>query len=295
MDSTLGQWDITTGVGLTALAVAAARAIETSRTDRLVCDDYARVLVEAAAPPVPLPTRAADIHTDPADRIWTTMIDYMALRSRVFDDFFTAATADGIRQVVILAAGLDARAYRLDWPTGTTVYEIDQPRVLEFKQRTLDEHGAAAACERRGVPVDLRDDWAAALRAAGFDPARPTAWLAEGLLPYLPARAEEALFATVHELSAPGSRLAAETVADGLTDAVRKHPLMRESGERLGVDVGALWNGEPRRDCVAWLRSVGWSVRSESSVELARRHGRPLHGDVADAFGAGRLVTARVG
>ncbi|NMH96277.1 SAM-dependent methyltransferase [Pseudonocardia acidicola] len=292
---TFDEWDITTGVGLTALAVAAARAIETDQGGGLVRDDYARVLVEAAAPPIPLPTRAADIGTDPGDRVWPTMTDYMALRSRVFDDFFIEAGADGIRQVVILAAGLDARAFRLAWPPGTTVYEIDRPTVLEFKQRTLDAHGAVPACERRSVPTDLRDDWATALRAAGFDPARPTAWLAEGLLPYLPARAEEDLFATVHALSAPGSRMAVEALTEGLADTVREHPLMRESGERLGVDIGTLWNDEPRRDCATWLRSVGWSVQVESTTEAAHRHGRPLDGDIADAFGAGRLVTAQAG
>ena len=140
------------------------------------------------------------------------MGNYQAVRTHFFDDFFTAAAAAGIRQVVILASGLDSRAYRLDWPAGTTVYEIDQPKVLEYKSPTLAEHGVQPSASAARWPMDLRHDWPKALREAGFDAVEPTAWLAEGLLMYLPADAQDRLFAQITELSAPGSRIAAETV-----------------------------------------------------------------------------------
>ena len=125
----------------------------------------------------------------------------MGVRTRFFDEFFLAAANDGIRQAVILASGLDARAYRLPWPAGTTVFEIDQARVIEFKSDTLAEIGATPTADRRAVPVDLRHDWPAALRAAGYDPSKPTAWSAEGLLPFLPPDAQDRLLDNITALS----------------------------------------------------------------------------------------------
>lgn len=108
------------------------------------------------------------------------MIDAMALRTKFFDDYFRSAGDAGIRQAVILAAGLDSRAYRLPWLGGTTVYELDQPQVIDFKTDTLSQLGAQPTAQRRAIGVDLRQDWPAALRAAGWDAAQPTAWCAEG-------------------------------------------------------------------------------------------------------------------
>jgi len=125
------------------------------------------------------------------------------VRTRYFDDFLTAACREGCGQVVALAAGLDTRAYRLDWSPGVRLFEIDQPNVLAFKSEVLDSLGATAARTRYTVGVNLEDDWPAALREAGFDPSVPTAWLAEGLLMYLPAEAETQLYAGIHDLSAP--------------------------------------------------------------------------------------------
>ena len=141
------------------------------------------------------------------------MADNMAVRTKFFDEFFLDATKAGIKQVVILASGLDSRAYRLAWPAQTVVYEIDQPQVIEFKTRALAELGAEPTTERRVVAIDLRDDWPTALRTAGFDPSQPTAWSAEGLLGYLPPEAQDRLLDTITELSAPGSRLATEARA----------------------------------------------------------------------------------
>src|ERR1700739_3432017 len=211
-------WDIKTSVGSTAVMVAAARAVETERADALIRDPHAKLLVTNSGagvlweamlnPEVAAKVEALD--SESAAHL-NHMRGYQAVRTNFFDAFFKDAVADGIRQVVILASGLDSRAYRLDWPAGTTVYEIDQPQVLAYKSTTLAENGVAPSADRREVPIDLRQDWPAALRAAGFHPNAPTAWLAEGLLMYLPAEAQDKLFTQIGELSPPGSRVAAET------------------------------------------------------------------------------------
>ena len=156
--------------------------------------------------------------------------DYQAVRTHFFDAYFADAVAAGTRQVVILAAGLDSRAYRLEWPAGTTVYEIDQPQVVEYKTATLDSAGAISKATRRTVPVDLRDDWPAALSAAGFDRSQPAAWLAEGLLPYLPAEAQDRLFEMLTELSVPGSQVAVEAFSLGSADTERRRAARRRRG-----------------------------------------------------------------
>jgi methyltransferase (TIGR00027 family) len=195
-----GQWDIGSGVGLTALAAAAGRAVESSRPDRLLDDPFAAAFVAAAHAPVPLPTRWPDAGTEQADRLTDQELlllygaGYVGLRSRLCDDYLRGAAAAGVHQIVVLAAGLDTRAFRLDWPAGVRLFEVDQPKVLEFKDAVLRERGATARCGRTAVAADLREDWAAALTGTGFAASAPTAWLAEGLLQYLPAEAERALF-----------------------------------------------------------------------------------------------------
>ena len=228
-------WDIATSVGMTAVMVAAARAGETARADALINDPYARTLVAGAGTGVwesfldaDFAGNLAEANVDVDDEViamFEHMGNYQAVRTHFFDAFFAEAVAAGIRQVVILASGLDSRAYRLDWPAGTTVYEIDQPKVLEYKATTLAEHGVQPAAERREVPVDLRFDWPKALRETGFDDSQPTAWLAEGLLMYLPADAQDRLFELVTELSAPGSRVAVETAG---TSSGERRQKMRE-------------------------------------------------------------------
>src|ERR1700756_3926264 len=186
-------WDIATSVGSTAVMVAAARAAETAKPDALISDPYAEILVAGAGSGAWDFMRDDTIHAklaeaDPeAAAMFEYMQSYQGVRTHFFDEFFGAAVAAGIHQVVILASGLDSRAYRLGWPAGTTVFEIDQPKVLEYKATTLAAHNAKPSAERHEVPIDLRQDWPAALCKAGFDPSRPTAWLAEGLLMYLPA------------------------------------------------------------------------------------------------------------
>ncbi|MEW2479382.1 class I SAM-dependent methyltransferase [Mycobacterium sp. NPDC049093] len=279
-------WDIATSVGSTAVMVAAARAGETEREDALINDPYAKILVAGAGTGVwdtlldnDFVSKIEDVDAEAA-QIFAHMGNYQAVRTHFFDAYFAGAAQAGIRQVVILASGLDSRAYRLDWPSGTTVYEIDQPKVLEYKVETLVAHGAQPSAQRREVAIDLRQDWPTALREAGFDDSVPTAWLAEGLLMYLPADAQDRLFELVTELSAPGSRLAAETA--GVSSAERREA-MRERFERFAdqfnmgsaLSVADLMYEDPdRADVAEWLRSHGWQAEGVHSLDEMRRLGR---------------------
>ncbi|MFN3003983.1 class I SAM-dependent methyltransferase [Mycolicibacterium wolinskyi] len=276
-------WDIATSVGATAVMVAAARAGETARDDALIKDPYAKILVAGAGTGVwesLLDTEFASKieDADPeAAAIFEHMGNYQAVRTHFFDDYFAKAVDAGIRQIVILASGLDSRAYRLDWPAGTTVYEIDQPKVLEYKAATLAEHGVQPAAQRREVPVDLRFDWPKALRDAGFDDSKPTAWLAEGLLMYLPADAQDRLFELVTELSAPASRIAAETA--GVSSSERREE-MRERFQKFAdqfnlgsaLDIQELIYEDPdRADVADWLNANGWQAQGQHSLDEMSR------------------------
>ena len=216
-------------------------------------------------------------------------MDYQAVRTRFFDGFFERASRAGITQVVILAAGLDSRAYRLDWPAGTTVYEIDQPLVLQYKRQTLDEHDVRSACLRREVAVDLRQDWPVALQREGFDVTVPTAWLAEGLLMYLPTEAQDRLFELIVDQSAPGSRIAVEAVGP---DNAKRHEVrskMREHFDRArklagiegeSLDVGSLmYHDENRTDVPQWLAGRGWTVRAIPAEAEMADAGRLVHSE----------------
>jgi methyltransferase (TIGR00027 family) len=292
------SWAITELVGATALGVAASRAAETAGPDPLIRDEFARVLVSSAGPAW---ARLADaelawLDGDPqGQRAHRLGIDYQAVRTHFFDDYFGNAVSAGIRQVVILAAGLDSRAYRLNWPPGTAVYEIDQPKVLEYKTETLEQHGAVPTASRRPVPVDLRDDWPAALTAAGFDRTQPTAWLAEGLLPYLPSDAQDRLFEMFTALSAPGSQVAIE--AFGLNSRSNSQRWLRMR-ERLGLDVNvqALTYHEPdRSDAIQWLTDHGWQVGAVNNRDEMARLGRPVPDDLDDEAVRSTLLRARLG
>ncbi|MER6053006.1 SAM-dependent methyltransferase [Streptomyces sp. NPDC020883] len=287
------QWDIVTGIGLTALGVAAGRALETERPDGLVSDPYADAFVAAADAPVPVPRRLAD--TEPlsaaARDMWTSMAAYLGVRSLFFDRFLMTAAAGGITQVVVAAAGLDARAFRLEWPPGVELFEIDQPRVLEFKDGVLDRLGARPRCGRHVVPVDLRDDWPAALEDAGFDRGRATVWLAEGLLPFLSAAAERLLFDRVGRLSAPGSRLAAEHLEPSVL-AIVEEPEYRAATRQLGVDLVELWHFEDKEDPCRPLTSAGWEVRAVPAYEVAAAYRRELHGPMGRTVAHSRFLTA---
>ncbi|MHA3024596.1 class I SAM-dependent methyltransferase [Mycobacterium sp. BMJ-28] len=281
------SWDIATSVGTTAVMVAAARAAETDRDDPLIRDPYARMLVDGTGGDgvwnfmldKEFVAKAAEIDAEAA-AIFDHMGSYQAVRTKFFDEFFSGAVSGGVRQVVILASGLDSRAYRLDWPAGTTVFEIDQPKVLEYKAEVLADHGVQPSAQRHAVPVDLRHDWPAALIGAGFDVTAPTAWLAEGLLMYLPAEAQDRLFTQVTELSAAGSRIAAETAPNQAQERraemkARFDAIREKFGMADTLDVAELMYNDPdRADVAVWLAGHGWDSSAVKSADEMRRLGR---------------------
>jgi methyltransferase (TIGR00027 family) len=201
--------------------------------------------------------------------------DGMAVRTKYFDDYFLDATQAGVRQAVILASGLDSRAYRLPWPAGTVVYELDQPEVIDFKTTTLAGLGAEPAATRRTIPIDLRQDWPAALKAAGLDTTVPTAWLAEGLLIYLPPEAQDRLFDNITALSAPGSTVATEFVPGIIDFDFDKTSQMANTFRDHGVDIdmGSLVYTGQRSHVVDYLKGKGWDAEGVTRAELFQRNG----------------------
>ncbi|OBJ74294.1 class I SAM-dependent methyltransferase [Mycobacterium sp. 1274756.6] len=297
-------WDLASSVGATATAVAAARAVASRQPDPLIDDPFAAPLVRAVGVEVFAKLAEGEIEPaelgDEAGRDLSHMVANMAVRTRFFDDFFVAATDAGIDQAVILASGLDSRAYRLPWPAGSTVYELDQPQVIEFKTRTLAGLGAAPRAERRTVAIDLRQDWPAALRAAGFDPTRPTAWSAEGLLGYLPPQAQDSLLDNITALSAPGSRLATESSDPDPATQERMRQHMAASAEQwrrhgLDLDAASLIYFGDRNESGAYLADRGWQVTGRGLDELLADHGLSPIDDDTGFTGMRYLVARRAG
>lgn len=293
------SWDLATSVGATATMVAAQRALASTGPDKLIDDPWAAPLVRAVG--IDFFTRMVDgdipvVEGGEFDPI--RMGHGMGVRTRFFDEHFLSATRDGVRQAVILASGLDSRAYRLDWPAGTVVYEVDLPEVIDFKTATLRDLGAQPTAERRTVAIDLRDDWPSALRAAGFDPQAPTVWSAEGLLIYLQPDAQDTLFDTLTSLSAPGSRVACEFIGDTSvfsSSAWREH---REKMAALGADVEVgdlVYHGE-RNHIVEYLTAAGWSVSGRGVGDLYADYGLEYGDDeLALAFADMTYLSAVLG
>jgi methyltransferase (TIGR00027 family) len=304
------SWEITESVGATALGVASARAVETEGENPLISDPFARVFLDAAGDGLwnwysasQLPAEV--LQAEPSLQLqMKAMVGYMACRTAFFDQFFIDASDAGIRQAVILAAGLDSRAWRLPWPDGVTVYELDQPRVLEFKSSTLAEHGAQPACNRVAVPVDLRQDWPTALRQAGFDASAPSVWSAEGLMPYLPAAAQELLFERVHGLAVAGSRVAVEALGPKFLDPEFRAN-RRERMERIRALVTKLdprrqmpnneelFYFEEREEVGDWFGRHGWDVTVTAAHELMAGYGRNAPEEVQDQVPGNLFVAAQ--
>ncbi|MGW8742339.1 SAM-dependent methyltransferase [Streptomyces sp. NPDC055794] len=281
------------GVGVTALLVAAARALETHRPDSLAQDAYAEHFVLAAPASAGWPVRPEQVPDGDADPLWGRFARYFGLRTRVLDDFvLDAVRAGGIRQVVLLGAGLDSRAFRLDWPPGCVVFEIDRGGVLDFKHEVLAGVSAAPLTTRVPLPVDLRDDWVGALTDAGFDTAAPTVWLAEGLLFYLPRAAETYLVDTVDRLSAAGSALAYEAKLEKDLMAYRDSPLYTETRRQIGIDLLELFSREPRPDSAGDLAGKGWTTSVGTPFDFTRSHGRGPLPEENDALAGNRWVFA---
>jgi methyltransferase (TIGR00027 family) len=278
-------WDLATSVGATATAVAASRAMASQGPDALLDDPYAEPLVRAVGIEHFVDLVDGKVVLDDPVLNRRAMNEQMTVRTRFFDDFFTAAASAGVRQAVILAAGLDTRAYRLPWPDGTVVYELDQPEVIAFKTRTLADLGAEPSALRRTVAIDLRDDWPTALNAAGFDSSAPTAWIAEGLLIYLPPAAQDALFDDITALSAPGSRIATEqmdmsALPDDWADT------LTERSRRIGsnLNLADLFYAGDRNTAAAYLGSHGWTTEVLTTDDAFAARGFEQPDDEMRAF-----------
>jgi methyltransferase (TIGR00027 family) len=276
------KWDLASSVGATATMVATGRAMATKDPRGLINDPFAEPLVRAVG--VDFFTKMMDGELD-LDAIenatpvrMQSMIDGMAVRTKYFDDYLINATDAGVRQVVILASGLDSRAYRLPWPAATVVYEIDQPQVIEFKTTTMAGIGAEPRATQRTIAIDLRADWPAALQVAGLDTTAPTAWLAEGLLIYLPPEAQDRLFDNITALSVPGSMIATEFVPGILdfdADRVREMSAsFRDHG--VDIDMASLVYAGERNHVVDYLGTKGWEVEGVTRTELFKRHDMDL-------------------
>ncbi|MFD9590743.1 class I SAM-dependent methyltransferase [Streptomyces sp. NPDC059980] len=269
------------GVWATAVGVARVRARETRRENPLFLDPLAEAFTVAGG----LPVDGEPLHA-PADeaarRRWGGIGLSIVVRTRFLDELLGDAAAAGCRQVVLLGAGMDSRAYRLDWPSGTRLFEIDTAEPLDFKESVLRTERAEPRCKRITVPVDLRDDWPGALSASGHDPALPTVWIAEGLLIYLPQDAVDRLLGQVGELSASGSRMGLTLGQPGVL-------------ERFAQDTGtpaSMWLSEMPSDPVTWLDGLGWDARAYTLRERAAAYGRPVATPEAQPPRHGGLISA---
>ena len=283
MRSDNDTWDITTSVGSTALFVAAARALEAQKPDPLAVDSFAEVFCRAAGGPwAALLDGNAPEHPLKTPDFGRHFVDYQAARTRYFDAYFGDVAAAGVRQIVLLAAGLDSRPYRLDWAPGTTVFELDQPQVLEFKRETLAAYGAAPKVERREVAVDLRDDWPQALRDSGFRSDEPSAWIAEGLLIYLPATAQEQLFAGIDSLAASGSHVGIEEGRPMDNDAfLAKREEGKEIPDHRGEWSQMIYN-EQHAPAAQWFSERGWTAAETTLSDYLVSNGRAVPAAEAD-------------
>jgi methyltransferase (TIGR00027 family) len=262
-------WDLASSVGATATMVAAQRAL--ANREGLIDDQFAEPLVRAVGMDFFIRALDGEIKLEDVDPEFDMRraAEGMAVRTRWFDKLFTDAAADGVRQAVILASGLDARAYRLPWPDGTTVYELDQPEVIAFKTNTLTDLGAEPKAERTTIAIDLRNDWPKALLDNGFDPTQPTAWIAEGLLIYLPPEAQDLLFDRINELSAPGSRVATEHIPDMTMFSDERSQRITERMKKYGSDIeisDLIYDGE-RSHVIEYLTGHGWDVTAQTMKE----------------------------
>ncbi len=284
------SWDITTSVGSTALFVAAARALEAQKPDPLAADEYAEVFCRAVGGPwSDLLDGKAPEHPLKSKEFGEHFVTFQAARTRYFDAYFRGAAQAGVRQIVLLAAGLDSRAYRLDWPTGTTVFELDQPQVLEFKRDALAARGAVPKADRREVAIDLRSDWPQALLDSGFRSDEPSAWIAEGLLIYLPAVAQEQLFSGIDSLAGSGSHLAVEEGRPMERDAFQAKV---QEAKSVNDERGQWWQlvyNEQHAPAADWFSERGWTAEATTLLDYLASVGRSV--ESADAEAANMLAS----
>ncbi|WP_370500534.1 class I SAM-dependent methyltransferase [Mycolicibacterium sp. jd] len=290
-DNDRDGWDPASGVGLTATEAAAARAVAGRRKIPLVRDPFAEPLVCAVG--VDSLTRLAQQSGVDGESGFAIprMVDWIAARTRFFDDYFSAGQTDGIRQSVILGAGLDSRAYRLPWLPGATVYEIDQPGVVDFKNETMDRLRAHPVADRRPVAADLRGDWAAPLRTQGFDPSLPTMWSAEGLLPYLRAEDQMQMLDEISALSSKGSRLAADTV-DDIGELAARIALSRGPRNPVAESDADLGGASSSHAVARRLQSHGWLSNTRPAPQLFAAYAMPPLAEDQELYRKITVVTA---
>lgn len=264
-----------TGVPKTALGVARIRAGESARSDHLFNDPYAAAFVAA----MPDAYSADALRSDAERVIGARIAVQVVVRTRFYDDYLLAATKEGVRQVVLLAAGLDTRAFRLDWPAGTEVFELDLPDMVDFKESVMAQTGAAPTATRTAIRADLTADWTTSLVAAGFKESQPTAWLIEGLLVYLTYDDAARLLETVGQLSAPGSTLSCE-LGRGAMQLAQIAAARSGAGASEAV---SLWQGGVE-DVPSWLAEHGWSVETHELDVLAASYGRPVTTESRSGF-----------
>jgi len=233
-------------VGATAVTVAICRAAERERVEPWFTDPLADYVARTAEP-------TAATNPKPG------LIFWVAVRTRFLDELVASAISSGVRQVVLLGAGLDARAFRLDLPDDVTIFEIDRSSVHELKTRLLNQAGLTATCERRAVVADLASsDWLDALGSQGWTSIAPTCWLAEGLLIYLKPEPRDALLRELANASAPGSRL-------GIT----------ATSSARAAQVG-IWESGVDGEVPEWMADLGWSATVTTLPEAAATFGRPV-------------------
>jgi methyltransferase (TIGR00027 family) len=265
-----------------ALGAALIRAAESERPDSLISDPFAPLFLDAA-PDVFADEGISTSDPDLLELVYDVFAFHAVMRGRFFDDELRALAENGCRQFVVLAAGLDSRALRCAWPTGTKVFELDLPDLFDFKEPIIAKQVAHSEAQRRIVTVDLRDDWIVALLAASFDPSLTTAWLAEGLLVYLTEAEVARLLSMITTVSADGSALLFD---DGpiVDDDLRSTLSWTSSME----DLAHLWNDRRKVTAPERLTRQGWDVEEISTSQLAPQYGRsrPRHaeGSVARAW-----------
>jgi methyltransferase (TIGR00027 family) len=291
--------DAPRGVGQTAIGVARIRARESERADRLFHDPYAEAFVTAAqgavakqrtpaderpladglTPPNGLTSPDGPAPPDERTSLGEIFQERVVIRTRFFDDYLIASAAAGCRQVVLLAVGMDTRGYRLEWPAGTQLFEIDQPDVLAFKDAVLNRQGAVPRCHLAALAADLRENWAGVLLDSGFRATEQTAWLAEGLLIYLTAEEAGHLLTATTGLSAPGSRIAFE-----YNDTSDGSPVSRARTLPGMSRITSLWKGGLGSATPDWLTRHGWQVQTQGIGPVAASYNRRISGQASGGF-----------
>ncbi|GID29916.1 SAM-dependent methyltransferase [Paractinoplanes brasiliensis] len=288
------------GIGAKSLDGTFARALESQRADALIDDFLAAVFLRRGVTEGVLEPSVLDEDGRPLDpgsrntSAWFVRARHVGLRSWFGDRVIEEAVTSGVRQVVILAAGQDARAYRLIEEPDCVVFEVDQPEVTAFNSRALAGLDARPRCERRPVSADLASDWRGPLVARGWQASRPTVWVIEGVLIYLPPDVREALFRDITALSAAGSYLSLDDAPLEELRGVQR--VLDAPGAARDEHSPAMFDMRPRAASAQLLQSLGWQAQAITADALRTRHGLPGESSgnpLASILGRCHVVSAR--